>query len=204
MPAPHPLIKYEKNRLVGLVDMDILLVVDHVFIGLMFLALYVALRRASQSSMAIALTLELMAIATYFASNPAFEMLSLSDQYAAATTEAQRAVIVGAGHAMVATWQGSAFNVSYILGAVAILVTGAVMLRSPVFGRATAYVGILFGVLSLVPASAGKVGLVMSLLSLVPMWIWLGLIARTLFQLGSAPRARRAVARELGVAVGEA
>lgn len=36
----------------------------------------------------------------------------------------------------------------------------------------------------LVPASAGKLGIVLSLLSLVPMWLWLMLIARRLFRLG--------------------
>jgi hypothetical protein len=175
---------FQTHSLIGLVHMDLLLIVDNVLLGLMFLALYAALRGANPSLMTIAVTLELMAITTYFGSNTAFEMLSLSNQYAAATTEAQRSVALAAGQAMLATWQGSAFNVSYILGAVATLLTATAMLRSQVFGRAAAYVGLLFGVLSLVPASAGKLGVIFSLLSLVPMWIWLILIARRLFQLG--------------------
>jgi hypothetical protein len=48
----------------------------------MFLALYAALRRANKSYMAIAMTLGFVGIAVYFASNTAFSMLSLSDQYA--------------------------------------------------------------------------------------------------------------------------
>lgn len=175
---------FERNALVGLVDMDVLLIVDNVLLGLMFLALYVALRSRGPSLMAIGLTLELVAITTYFSSNTAFQMLTLSDEYAAATTEARRLVLLAAGEARIATWQGSAFDVSYVLGAFAILITSAVMLRSEVFSRATAYVGLVFGALSVVPASAGRVGLIMSLLSLVPMWAWLVLIARALLKLG--------------------
>jgi hypothetical protein len=175
---------FQAHGLVGLVDMDLLLIVDNVLLSLTFLALYVALRETSPSLMTIAVALELMAITTYFGSNTAFEMLSLSRQYAAATTEAQRTLALAAGQAMIATWQGSAFNVSYVLGAVAILLFASAMLRSRVFGGVTAWVGLLFGVLSLVPASAGKPGLILAFLSLVPMWIWLILIARKLFQLG--------------------
>jgi hypothetical protein len=179
---------FQAHALVGLVDMDLLLIVDNVLLGLMFLALYVALRAASPSLMTIAVVLELVAITTYFGSNTAFEMLALSKRHAAATTEAQRQVALAAGEAMLATWQGTAFNVSYVLGAVVILLISAVMLRSQVFGRATAYVGLVFGALSVVPASAGKLGLIFSLLSLVPMWIWLILIARRLLQLGRGAR----------------
>lgn len=193
-PLPSTVVEwfalFQRNRLIGLIDMDLLLLVDHVLLGLMFLALYAALRRANQSLMAIALTMALIGITTYFSSNTAFEMLSLSGQHAAATTEAQKTVALAAGQAMLATWQGSAFNVSYVLCAVAILVTAAVMLQSHIFSRMTAYIGLLFGALSVVPASAGKIGLVLSLLSLVPMWIWLILIAGRLFQLGRTTAAR--------------
>jgi len=67
---------------------------------------------------------------------------------------------------------------------VLVSVVSVVMLRSDVFGRVTAWVGLVFGMVSLVPASAGTVGIVFSLLSLIPMWIWLVLIARRLRQLG--------------------
>src|SRR5713226_3027222 len=85
---------FQHNRLLGLLDMDLLLMVDQVLLGLVLLALYAALKRASPSLMAIALTSGLVGIAIYFASSTAFNMLSLSDQYAAATTDAQRAMFL--------------------------------------------------------------------------------------------------------------
>jgi hypothetical protein len=175
---------FQRNALLGLLDMDLLLIVDQVLIAVIFLALCVALRRANPSWMAIALLLAVAAFAAYLASNPAFEMLALSQQYAVATTDVGRTVALAAGQAMVAQWNGSAFSVGYVLGALAFLIAAAVMLRSNVFGHVTAWVGLVFGVASLVPASAGTVGIVFSLVSLVPMWIWLILIARRLLQLG--------------------
>lgn len=116
---------FQNNRLLGLFDMDLLLIVDQVLMGLVLLALYTALRRTSQSFMAIALILGLVGIATYFASTSTFEMLSLSNQYAAATTEAQRSTFLAAGQAMLVNWQGTAFDVAYILEGVALLIIPA-------------------------------------------------------------------------------
>jgi len=187
---------FQRNALLGLLDMDLLLIVDQVLIAVMFLALCVALRRANPSWMAIALLLAVAALAAYLASNPAFEMLALSHQYAVATTDAGRTVALAAGQAMVAQWTGSAFSVGYVLGGLAFLIAAAVMLRSHVFGRVTAWVGLVFGVASLVPASAGTVGLVFSLVSLVPMWIWLILIVRRLLRLGHQEPPMRAPRRQ--------
>src|SRR4030067_386089 len=97
---------FQGNALVGLLDMDLLLIVDYALMGMVFLALWAALRRASQSFMTMALTLELIGVATYFASTAAFEMLSLSNLYAAATTDAERSTLLAAGQAMLGTWQG--------------------------------------------------------------------------------------------------
>jgi hypothetical protein len=176
---------FQNNRLLGLLDMDLLLIIDQVLMGLVLLALYAALKRASPSFMTIALTSGLVGIATYFASSTAFNMLSLSSQYAAATTNAQRAMFLAAGQATLTMWTGTAFDVSYILGGVALLIISAVMLRSNIFSKVTAYVGLVLSVTMFVPPTVGTIGLVFSLISLVPLMIWLILIARRLFQLGS-------------------
>ncbi len=175
---------FQDNALVGLLDLDLLLIVDYALMGLTFLALWAALRRASQSVMAIALTTELVGVTTYFASTAAFEMLSLSNLYTAATTDADRSIFLAAGQGMLVTWQGTAFNVSYILGAIALLIVSIVMLRSHVFSKTTAYVGIVASIMMFVPPTAGTVGLYLSLISLIPTIIWLILISRRLFQLG--------------------
>lgn len=174
---------FQNNPIIGLLDLDLLLIVDQVLAILIFLALYAALRRAQESLMAISLALGLVSIVLFIASNPAFAMLSLSNQYAAATTEAQRAVFLAAGETMLVTWQGSAFQVSYVLGSIAVIILSAVMLRSELFSKATAYLGVLANVIALglyVPV----IGIYISIFSVVFLWVWYLLIARRLFQLG--------------------
>ena len=180
---------FQDNALVGLLDMDLLLIVDYLLLIGLFSALWASLRRANESLMAIALILQLVATATYLASTVAFEMLTLSNQYATATTEVERSIFLAAGQAMLATWQGTAFDVSYILSALAILTVSAVMLRSHhLFSKTTGYAGFSAGVLALVPPTAGTIGVVLSLVSLVPMVIWLALIARRLLRSGPLER----------------
>ena len=181
--------QFQANRLVGLVDLDLVMLIDSVLMIPVFLAFYVALRRASESLMALGTTVGLVGIAVYLTTNPAFSMLTLSDQYATATTDAQRAIFLAAGQAMLTTWTGTAYDVSYVMGGVAGLIVAAVMLRSNVFGKAPAYVGIVLNAMMLVPPTVGPIGIIVSFLSLVPLAIWYVLIARRLFQLGSiAPR----------------
>ena len=177
----------QNNRLLGLLDLDLLMIADYALMLLVFLALYAALRRAGESLAAIGTTLGIVGIAVYFTSNPAFSMLSLSDQYAAATTDAQRSTFVAAGQAILAISQGTPFDVGYVLEGVAGLIIAAVMLRSNVFSKVTAYVGVLMNMMMLVPPTAGMVGLFLSLISLAPMVIWLIMVSRRLFQLGKAP-----------------
>jgi len=175
---------FQENRLLGLLSLDLLLIVDYVLLVPIVLALYVALRRTSESFMVVATALYFVAIAAYLASNPAFEMLSLSDRYAAATTDAQRAMYLAAGQAMLATFEGTAFHASYVLASVAGIMIGAVMLHSDVFNRVSAYaliVGDVIGLGLYIPA----IGIFLSVISVPVLWVWYVLIARRLIQLGS-------------------
>jgi len=173
---------FQNNSFLGLLALDLLLIVDQVLYVPIILALYATLRRANESFMAIALILGIVGIAAYFASNTAFNMLSLSDQYAAATTDAQRSMLLAAGQAMLAIYNGTAFQLSYVFQAVAGIIISAVMLWSNIFSRVTAYVGILGGIIAFglfVP----KIGIFISIFSILFYEIWYILIARKLLQL---------------------
>jgi hypothetical protein len=175
---------FRRNPLLGLLGLDLLYLVTVTLMVPLLLALGVALRGVRPSTVLLALALGLVAIATYFPSNPAFEMLALSNQHAAAATEAQRAIYLAAGEAMLATYTGTAFAVYYVLNGVALLLLATAMRHSPAFGKATAYAGILSGLLFLVPSSAGTIGAIFSLACLVPWTVFSVLAARRLFQLG--------------------
>ena len=80
----------------------------------------------------------------------AFSMLSLSNQYAATTTDTPRTMLLASGQALLTGLQSSTFYVSYILMSTAGLIISSVMLRSNnIFSKVTAYVGILASVLGL-------------------------------------------------------
>lgn len=174
---------FQSNWLIGLLSLDLLLLVDYVLLIPIVLALYAALRRAAESLMAIGIALFFVAIALYFASNTAFEMLALSGQYATATTDGQRATYLAAGQAMLATYQGTAFHVSYILASIAGIIVTAVMLRSQVFSRVAAVAGLLGYVVGLA-LYLPIVGIFLSVLSAVVLWIWYALVGWRLLQLG--------------------
>jgi Domain of unknown function (DUF4386) len=173
----------QDNPLAGLVNLDLLLVVDNVLLVVIALALYVALRPTSPSVTTMATGLWLLAIAMFIAANPALEMLALSDQFAAATSEAQRSAAVAAGQALLAGWEGTAFQVGYVLGQLAGIMIGLVMLRSHRFGRAipsTLIVGNLVGFGLYLPT----VGVAISAFSGLVLWVWYLLLARKFLQLG--------------------
>lgn len=174
---------FRDSQLVGLLDLDLLLIADNVLLVPILLALYVLLRRDSPSLMAIATACGLLGIVFFIASNPAVEMLSLSQRYAAASTETGRSTFLAAGEAMLATWQGTAFHTYYLLGSVAGIVIGMVMLRSAVFSDLTGWMAILGNAIGLglyIPT----VGVYISVFSVVFLEVWYVLIARRLLQLG--------------------
>jgi predicted tellurium resistance membrane protein TerC len=72
---------YHENWLLGLIHMDLLFAIDNVIIVIMYLSFYITLRQRNRSLMTIAIVLGLLRIASYFSSNTAFEMLSVSKQY---------------------------------------------------------------------------------------------------------------------------
>lgn len=180
--AIHWFTRFQESWLLGLLGLDLVIVSGLVASVPIFLALYVALRPAGESAMAIATALALLGTVLHLVSNTAFEMLSLSQGYAAATTEAQRAALLAAGEAKLASYYGTAFHVSYVLGYVAKLMIGAVMLRSAAFGKATAYTGILAGIVGL-GFYLPTIGLFISILSVLFIATWNVLVARDLFQL---------------------
>ncbi|MCC6955435.1 MAG: DUF4386 family protein [Anaerolineales bacterium] len=188
-PPPSTVLEFfmlfQKSPVLGLLSLDLLLIVINILLIPIYLALYAALYQYKKSPMTVALVIGLVGTTLFFASREAtFGMLSLSNQYAAASSDAERAVLLAAGQALLVIYNGTAFDLSYIFGGVIILVFSVVMLQTSVFSKATAYIGIAMGILMLAPPTIGTIGMILSLLSLIPTLIWLVPVARRLFQLG--------------------
>lgn len=174
---------YQKSPILGLLSLDLIMLLDWILEIPIFLVLYVLLKRKNESYVLLATVLAMVGIAIYFASGVAFEMLLLSNQYVQATNEIQKTILLSAGQSLLVRYQGTAFNVSYVLVAIAFLIDSIVMLKSEFFTKKTAYFGIAMAVLMLLPPTVGIVGFVCSFLSLIPMLVWFVLVARKFSQL---------------------
>jgi hypothetical protein len=114
-------------------------------------------------------------------SRPILEMLTLSDQYAAAATDAQRAMYLAAGEATLTLFHGTAFNAHYILGSASLLTSSFLMLRSEILGKRTAYVGIVTNIV-VFGLYVPQIDVYLSQLSVVGCFVWYLLITRRLLQ----------------------
>ncbi|MGO8950946.1 MAG: hypothetical protein ACLQUY_25490 [Ktedonobacterales bacterium] len=155
-PPPSTVIGWftllQQHRFVGLLDLGLFDIAALTLLVPMFLAVYVALRGASATTMALATILAVIGIAVYLATETAFSLLSLSSQYAAAATSAQRSLILAAGQGMLAeeVGPGTGTFMAFMLIGIAGLIVAAVMFHGGVFGNVTAWVGILANAIVLV------------------------------------------------------
>ena len=135
---------FQESKLAGLLLFDLFDLVNYGLVGLIFLALYGALRAVNPGAVLLALICALVGIAVYFSSNQTLAMSHLSDRFAAAASEVERATFVAAGEALLAIHtQGTGMLLSLFLVLLAGLIISIVMLRSVVFNKATAIAGIL-------------------------------------------------------------
>lgn len=187
--SPHPetiegwFEMFHNNWLLGLIHMDLIYIIDNVIVAIIYLSLYFILKERNESLMAVAMLLGFLGLSAYFASNVAFEMLSISSQYYDATAGTDKSTFIAAGHLLISNWKGTAFDVYYVLNAITLLILSFVMLRSKVFSRKTAVIGLVSGIFMSIPSTAGTIGLVFSLLSLIPWILFIILIAGRLRKL---------------------
>jgi len=185
----------ERNKLIGLIDFYLLEFIAYILFIPMFFAIYVALKRFNESYMALAIILAIVGITIFLATNNPFSMLSLSNQYMTATTEAQKSMLLAAGQAMLVNTNQRAvggFNTGFLLISIAGLLYSVVMLHSDIFSKKIAYAGIFAFAISLVdyfrviflPSEVILI-LVIAVLSGILLLIWLILVGRRLMQLGS-------------------
>ena len=183
----------QNNPWVGLTWLNLFDMVNYALVGVMFLAVCVALRRVSRSAVTIAAALSFVGVTIYLASNQALTLLSLSNQYAAATTEAQRSVLLAAGQATLAIhqnagYEGTGLYLSFFLVTIAGLIISVVMLQDDTFNRTTAYMGLLANSLGLsyYLALAFAPTLIALPLSISALFLlaWYVLMGRQLIQIG--------------------
>jgi len=183
---------YQTSPFMGMRNLGLL---NFFLVGLSILfnyALYGAHRKVERPLAGLALIISIIGMAVFFATNRAFPMLALSNQYAAAASDTQRALLLAAGQAMLAVGESHtpgtflAFFISEIAG----ILMSVVMLRGKIFSQASGMVGILaFGSLlifeicsSFIPALF-QAAMIFALGGGILSMVWYILVARKLFQL---------------------
>jgi len=184
---------FQINKIIGVLDFWGLEVLLYGMFILVFLALYFVLRKTNQVPILIALTFALLGIGIFLATNNPVSMISLSNQYAASTTDTQRSTFLAAGQALLANTNQRAvggFNMGLFLVYTAGLIVSSVMFQSKSFSRPTAYVGVLAFALSLADylrqalTSSAIIALLVILPGALLSLIWFVMVGRRLYQMG--------------------
>ncbi len=184
------------HRIVGLLRLDLPTVFAMPLYYLLFLGLFAALRRTDRANAMLSTALAFVGVTLVLATPTPLSMLSLSEKYAAATTDATRIQLLSAGEALLASdiWHGTGAIMGGILLQSGALLISVVMLRGGVFSRTTAYVGIVMHGLDLAHIVFGlflPVAGVVFLAIAGPVYpIWLFLVGRRLLQLAAARKLR--------------
>ncbi len=189
----------QNNRIAGLLSLDILVVAGLVLWYPLGFALYGALRRVNGVYAALAVGLAFAGVAIVIATDKTYAMIYLSEKYAAATADAQRSLLLAAGEATLASANGTGAgaNLAGLLAEGAALIISVIMLRSTIFGKVTAYLGIIghgldvarivinlvFVPLAGLAFASGIGGLFLAIGGTFQL-IWYALVAWKLFQLG--------------------
>lgn len=172
----------QTSRMAGLMALEIQVIVLLAVMVLQLLAVYAALKRVNASYALIALIFGLMGVLLWLTARPVVEMSHLSDQYAAATTDAARGQYLAAGEAFYALFDGTTWMVSQFFIGISGMISSLLMIRSQAFSKATAYTGIGLSIVGFgfwIPV----IGVVLSLLGTMGGVIWYSLMARDFFRL---------------------
>ena len=185
---------FQENWFLGLRNLGLLNIVITALGIPVYLALYGAHRRVRLMPYAALATITyFIGAGVFLGTNRAFPMLALSQQYAAATSEAQKAMITAAAQAMLSVGQSHTPGtfLGFLFSEISGIIMSIVMIRSRVFSKVTAYAGIVgFGCLLVFEISASFIpglAVVTVLLAMVGGLLsmaWYVLIALRLFGLG--------------------
>ncbi|MHC1696410.1 MAG: DUF4386 family protein [Eubacteriales bacterium] len=168
---------FHTNWLLGLLSLDLLYIINNTILIFIYLALFLVLIDEKPAISLTGLIIGIIGITCYYSSNVSFEMLTLSQHFFNAQPIDQIKYLA-AGEALMAGYTGTSFNVYYILNAITLLMYSLAMLKSSCFKKSIGCWGIASGVLMVVPSSAGIVGMIFSLLSLIPWVVFVFMITK--------------------------
>jgi hypothetical protein len=172
----------QTNPFSALMSLDFFDVVIMIISIPLILAMYVTMRPAGESFALVAMVFGIFSCVMILTARPIAEMFSLANQYSAATTDTARFQYLAAGEALTAAYNGTTWMLYIFMFGVWEFITSLQMLRSHLFGKNTAYLGLVLctGMGFFIPMIGTALLLVTSLVSS----IWFILVSRRFSQLG--------------------
>lgn len=166
---------FQQKTFLGLLSLDFIYLFNNALIVIIYLTLFVLLFQEKPVTVMLAMIFGTIGIACYYPSNPAFEMLTLSNLYYQ-TVPAQQTIYLAAGEALMAGYTGTTFDVYYVFSTICLLLFSFALIKSHKFKKSLGLWGLTSGIFMIVPSSAGTLGMVFSLLSLIPWVIFVALL----------------------------
>jgi len=186
----------EHHRVIGLLRLDLPTVAIMPLYYLLFLGLFAALRRTDQSNTLLATALAFVGTTLTLATPTALSMIPLSDKFAA-TTDTVRNQLLAGGEALLAAdiWHSTSAIIGGVLLQCGAVLISIVMLRSNVFSKTTAWLGIVMHGLDLAHIVGGLFlpAAGFALLAIAgPLYpVWFILVGRRLLRLARNPQPER-------------
>lgn len=183
---------FQNNPFMGLRDLGLLNLFFYALDLPIFFALFIAHRKSSQTLAVLAMIVSFIGVAVFYATNRAFAMLDLSNQFALATSEAHRSILAAAGQAMLSVGQSHTPGtfLAFFFSESASLMISAVMLRAKLFSKANVYVGfvgftfmLIFEICASFVLALQGVVMILAMVGGILSLVWEVLVALRLFQL---------------------
>jgi len=179
----------QSKKLIGLSLLSFPTHIGMILYYLTFFGLYSILKQANEAYAGLAAIFSFVGLAIVIGMNMAYPIAYLSNQYAAATTESQKILILAAGEAKIAS-ANTGMNMGGLFVEIAAVIFSLLMLRSNVFGKMTAYLGImghgldLTRIIMILAFLPEGIGAILLMIGGLPQLIWLILVGRKFMQLG--------------------
>ncbi|GAB6106816.1 DUF4386 family protein [Fusibacter bizertensis] len=159
--------QFQNNWVIGLIQFDFIYIINNILLILIYLYLFDLTFKKFKYGSLVAIALGLVGIASYFSSNPSFELMALSHKFIAQTPE-NRALYLATGETLLVGYTGTSFNVYYVLNAICLFLFSIYLLKLPEIKKSIGITGLLSAFLMSVPSSAGQIGIFFALSSLIP------------------------------------
>jgi hypothetical protein len=183
---------FNENWFLGLRDLGLLNIILTALGIIVILSIYGVLRKENEPFAKLALIIAIIGSAIYYSTNRAFPMLELSNQYALATSESQKTIMLAAGQAMISVGKSHTPGtfIGLFFNELSFIVMSLLMIKSKVFNSAIGIIGIIgFGLLLIFEIIKSFISgfdnylLLIALVGGLGSMVWYILIARKLFTL---------------------